>query len=626
MKLKLSFPQRALAASCALVAMTQWTVSAANLVSRYSFNETSGTNAFDSIGGYTAILRGGASFNGAGKVVLNGTNSYIDLKPTQLSGLTAITIDSWFSFTVPNNNVCLLSIDGGVNSGGSGSYLRYNLFDNTPANHHGGTNFFEGIISWGGNVLHGGSVLPTNNTQVHLTLVYDPVNSVKSIYVNGVLSSTYSGSLGSLNSYPQGAFALGRSPWGGDPFLKGSINEFRVYNGVLSDSEIATNDLSGPDVIPQITAGVPQASPTNYVYAGETVVLSCGASGPVNGYHWEWDNGTGGATFTRIPGANGLTYTQATTSLLGSYQYQFVATNSSSSATSSIVTLTVNAATAPFVTSDTAPSPVSRYTGGSVTFTAAFDGNHPITNQWQKSTDGGTTWVSLTAKTNTTLILTNLQLSDAGLYRLAATNAIGNNASTPATLTVNDISTAKYNWQTPVPFNGLNADQILTNSAGAFVGAATFGNTAYLVTLGNGRVLDFTTDSSIASATGQGLATGAYPAGTGLTTSNANFDAVLNHFSWDGGPKSISVINLLVGERYSVQIFGVDDRSVGGGESNRLANFQDPADEADVSATFKMGDNVYVVGTFTAANTTENIQMNLPTGNAGSINALSTLR
>jgi len=35
-----------------------------------------------------------------------------------------------------------------------------------------------------------------------------------------------------------------------------------------------------------------------------------------------------------------------------------------------------------------------------------------------------------------------------------------------------------------------------------------------------------------------------------------------------------------------------------------------------------MGDNVYVVGTFTAANTTENIQMNLPTGNAGSINAL----
>ena len=87
-------------------------------------------------------------------------------------------------------------------------------------------------------------------------------------------------------------------------------------------------------------------------------------------------------------------------------------------------------------------------------------------------------------------------------------------------------------------------------------------------------------------------------------------------------PRRITVNNLLVGEKYSVQIFGLDDRNVGGSESNRLANFQDPSDDADVSATFKMGDNVYVVGTFTASSTSENIQMNLPTGNAGSINAL----
>jgi hypothetical protein len=442
MKRKLFLSRRFVLAGCGLLLATQWTTSAATLVSRYSFNETSGTNAADSVGGYTGTLRGGSSFNGAGKVVLNGTNSYIDLKPAQLSGLTAITIDSWLSFTVPNNNVGLFSIDGGVNSGGSGSYLRYNLFDS--GNGNGGTNFFEGIISWGGNALHGGSALPTNNTQVHVTLIYDPVNGVKSIYVNGVLSSTYSGSLSALSSYPQSAFALGRSPWGGDPFLKGSINEFRVYSGVLTDSEIAANDTAGPDTIPTVTAGVVQFAPTNTVYAGETVVLSCGFSGPVNGYHWEWDNGSGGATFTRITGANSLSYTQATAALLGSYQYQFVVTNSSSSATSSVAILTVNAATAPVVTSDTAPNPATRYTGESVTFTAAFDGNHPITNQWQKSTDSGTTWVGLTAQTNTTLTLTNLQLSDAGLYRLAATNSIGNNASTPATLTVNDVSLAKY--------------------------------------------------------------------------------------------------------------------------------------------------------------------------------------
>lgn len=610
-----------IAATGAMVVMTQITSPAATLVSRYSFNETSGTNATDSVGGYTATLRGGTSFDGAGKAVLNGTNSYVNLPSAQLGGLTAVTLDAWLSFTVPNNNVHLFSIDNGSGTGSGGSYLRYNLFDS--GNGNGGTNYFEGIVGWGGNNLHGGSVLPTNNTQVHVTLVYDPVNGVKSIYVNGVLSSTYSGSLSALSSYPQNVFTLGRSPWAnsGDPYLKGSINEFRVYSGVLSDSEIATNDTAGPDTIPTITVGVVQFSPTNTVYAGETAVLSCGVSGPVNGYHWEWDNGSGGASFSAISGASGLTYTQNTTGLLGSYQYQFIATNSSSSVTSSVVTLTVNAATAPVVASDTAPSSATAYTGGSVTFTAAFDGNHPVTNQWQKSADA-VTWVGLTGQTNTTLTLTNLQLSDTGYYRLAATNSIGNNASSAAYLQVNDVSSAKFQWSAPVPFNGLNADQILTNVSGAFVGCAAFGGTAYTVTLGNGRILSFTADGSIATATGGGTDSGAYPAGTGLTTSNANFDAVLNRFSWDGGPKTISVNGLTIGEQYAVQIFAVDDRNVGGSESNRLANYQDPNDGADISATFKMGDNVYVIGTFTAANTTETIQMNLPTSNAGSINAL----
>ena len=460
----------------AICVLTQLSGSAATLVSRYSFNETSGTNAADSVGGYTAKLYGGSSFN-AGKVVLNGTNSYVSLPPAQLNGLTAMTLDAWFSFTVPNNNVGLFSIDNGGGTGSGGSYLRYNVFDS--GNGNGGTNYFEGIVSWSGNALHGGSKLPTNNTQVHVTLIYDPVNGVKSIYVNGVLSSTYSGSLAALSSYPQTAFNLGRSPWAnsGDPYLKGSINEFRVYSGVLSDGEISANDTAGPDTIPQITIGVPQTSPTNFVYAGEPVVLACGVSGPVNGYHWEWDNGSGGATFTRITGANSLTYTQATTGLLGSYQYQFVATNSSSSATSSIVTLTVNAATAPIITSDTSPSSVGRYTGGSVTFTAAFDGNHPISYQWQADTGSG--YVNIAGATNTSLTLTNLQLSDAGNYQLTATNSIGNNTSTPATLTVNDISSAKYQWSAPVSCNGLNADQTLTNLTGAFVGAATFGGTDY---------------------------------------------------------------------------------------------------------------------------------------------------
>ena len=93
MKLKLFSSRHFLAASCVLLAMTQWNAPAENLVSRYSFNETSGTNVTDSVG-----------------------------------GLTAITIDTWFSFTVPNNNVCLFSVDNGSGAGLGGSYFRYDLF------------------------------------------------------------------------------------------------------------------------------------------------------------------------------------------------------------------------------------------------------------------------------------------------------------------------------------------------------------------------------------------------------------------------------------------------------------------------------------------------------------------
>ncbi|HEU5072249.1 MAG TPA: LamG-like jellyroll fold domain-containing protein [Verrucomicrobiae bacterium] len=612
------------ALGCAAFALTCLSATAATLVSRYSFSGTNGTNVVDSVGGYTGTLRGAAAFDGSGSVVLDGTSgTYVSLPPAQLSGLTALTIDAWFTYTVPNNNVHLFSIDNGGGTGSGGSYLRYNVYDSGAS--HGGTNYFEGIISWGGNVLHGGSVLPQAVTN-HVTLIYDPAGGVKAIYVNGVLSSSYNGTLAALSSYPQTVFTLGRSPWAnsGDPYLKGAISEFRVYSGVLSESDIAANDAAGPDSIPTITVGVPQFSPTNAVYDGESVVLSCGVSGPATGHYWEWDNGSAGASFTPISGANSLTYTQDTTGLSAGYQFQyrFVATNSSSSVTSDVVTLTVNPASAPTVTVDTTPNYAARYTGGEITFSAGFEGNHPLTNQWQMSTNGGVDWFNLAGQTNTSLALTNLQFDDAGMYRLAATNAIGGNVSSGATLVVNDSSTAKFHWSAPISIVGRAADEILTNVSGSVVGAAVFGNTARAVTLGNGRIINFKSDGSVATVTGNGTATGAYPAGTGLTTSNADFDAVLNQFNWDGGPKTITLYNLQVGEQYSVQLFALDNRDTGAGESNRLASFQDVFDEADVSPTFKMGDNAYIVGTFTASSSVESIQENLPTGNNGNMNAL----
>ena len=171
-----------------------------------------------------------------------------------------------------------------------------------------------------------------------------------------------------------------------------------------------------------------------------------------------------------------------------------------------------------------------------------------------------------------------------------------------------------YTWSAPTAIT--TADTTL-NQSGTVVGAAVFGYDSKLVVLGSGATIHFTSDGSVATATGAGTTYGAFSTNT---TGNAVFDSVLTQFNYDNGPKTITLNNLVVGQQYAVQLFALDDRTPG--PNARHANFQDPADGTDVSATFLMGANDYVIGTFTATATTESIQENLPDGNGGNINAL----
>jgi hypothetical protein len=68
--------------------------------------------------------------------------------------------------------------------------------------------------------------------------------------------------------------------------------------------------------------------------------------------------------------------------------------------------------------------------------------------------------------------------------------------------------------------------------------------------------------------------------------------------------------NLTVSNLYSAQLFAFNDAAASG----RQGNFADAINTADVSQSFTMGDNVYVVGTFTATNTTQIIALD---GNSG---------
>jgi hypothetical protein len=71
-------------------------------------------------------------------------------------------------------------------------------------------------------------------------------------------------------------------------------------------------------------------------------------------------------------------------------------------------------------------------------FSAYASGNPPATQQWQQSTDGGSTWSNIPGATNSTYSITNAPLSDNGLeFRAVFANNLGSVTTTAATLTVN---------------------------------------------------------------------------------------------------------------------------------------------------------------------------------------------
>jgi len=181
----------------------------------------------------------------------------------------------------------------------------------------------------------------------------------------------------------------------------------------------------------------------NIVYQGNTVTLGLvDRETATFTYQWMTDNGSGGVSWANAPGAStGTNYVLNVSGLaVGTYQYEIVLNNStySLSITSAPVDLIVEAASAPTVAQQPTPASTNAYVGQTVTFTAAFTGNQPLTNQWQFSADG-VSYSSIAGASNGTLTLADVQLTNTGSYRLTASNPIGSGPpSAAATLTVSE--------------------------------------------------------------------------------------------------------------------------------------------------------------------------------------------
>lgn len=214
------------------------------LIHRYSFNESDGRIVYDSIGSANGVLKGNARFDGQGHVMLDGTaGTYVSLPGGLLAGISNVTFEAWVTNAGLPDNVALFSFDDGTGDGVGGGYLRYVLHDQND-----GRNFLELAGGEGSPLLAADPGL--GGQSVHVVCVYNAIAGTATIYTNGVIEAGAS-TTAPLSSVSTNAAALGRSPWWnvGDPWLSGSLDEFRIYNGALQPGDILAAQAVGPNVL-----------------------------------------------------------------------------------------------------------------------------------------------------------------------------------------------------------------------------------------------------------------------------------------------------------------------------------------------------------------------------------------
>jgi hypothetical protein len=215
------------------------------LVDRYSF-DGSATTVIDSVGDKDGTLAGGATVSG-GALQLSGGGQYASLPAGILQGFSSLTIETWFIWDTNTAQTWARVFDFGSGQD-SYIYLTPDIGDTWTGT--GGTPGFAFLAPGGAErQLAAADPIPVG-TEVFIAVTIDGANAT--MYVNGVLAASggIANNLSDLN--PTTNNWLGKSEWWDynddpNPFLQGSIDEFRIYSTALTAGTIGLHYTYGPD-------------------------------------------------------------------------------------------------------------------------------------------------------------------------------------------------------------------------------------------------------------------------------------------------------------------------------------------------------------------------------------------
>ncbi|MBU6411551.1 MAG: Ig-like domain-containing protein, partial [Verrucomicrobia bacterium] len=203
------------------------------------------------VGGADGTLMGDAAYDGNGQVDLDGTSgTYVDLPAGLISQTNiasgAVTLMGWATIDPSNQKWDYLYAFGNISGlAGAPNTPGLEFLIMTPYNGGGNGQFAAGYVgeNW---TTFSPNLLGQTNVQVTLVFNSNPTRDFLGCYVNGVLAN-WTHTTVPFSSIADDYSYLGHSLYGNDPYMIGSIREFRIYNGELAPFQIAAAYQAGPD-------------------------------------------------------------------------------------------------------------------------------------------------------------------------------------------------------------------------------------------------------------------------------------------------------------------------------------------------------------------------------------------
>jgi len=239
------------AGSAVAIVVSQGPAPAAGLVLALGFDEAAGTTAIDSSASHlNGVIRQAVRVPGklgTGALQFDGVNDWVTVtdlasatSPLKLT--TGMTIEAWVNPINMSGWETVLMKERGIQGEGLLSYALY-AHDGAPLAL--GTPTPAGYIrvnptaTTTDRAVRGTSTLP-QNTWSHIAVTYDGANM--RFYVNGALVGTTAGT-GTI-AETNGAIRIGGNNSSLQEFFQGKIDEVRVYNRALTQTEIATDMIT----------------------------------------------------------------------------------------------------------------------------------------------------------------------------------------------------------------------------------------------------------------------------------------------------------------------------------------------------------------------------------------------